>query len=986
MVLVRPGATVVHGRMRAGGILHLERTWAGRAVAVPGTVREASALGVGMTTEVRVLGDVGVLVDGRAVGIGAARQRCVLAVLVAEANRVVTVDRLADRVWCPGRAPKDPGGVVRTYISRLRRALAVVEGVALVHQSAGYEVVVDERCVDLYRFRSLLARARSANRDDQAAALMQEALGLWRGEPFAGLDTPWLNEVRESLVVQRQAARLDLIDVQLRLGRHTELLAELVEHVAAHPLDERVAGQMMLALYRSGRQADALAQYQRIRTLLADELGADPGPALRDLHQRMLTTSPALITPASRPASSPPVVIPRQLPAAPRGFIGRARELGCLSAMLDEQADPGGTLLVSAIGGAGGVGKTWLALHWAHRNLDRFPDGQLYVNLRGFDPSGQPMPTETAVRGFLDALGVAPASVPPDLDAQVGLYRSLLTDKRILIVADNASDTAQVTALLPGSPTCTALVTSRRRLTGLVSGHGAQALYLDVLTEGEARELLASRLGEDRLAAEPGAAATLTACCAGLPLAISVAAARALSQPDLSLAALADELRDAATRLDALETGDLAANVRAVLSWSFDALGHEAVRVLGLIASAPGPDIGLPAAASLTAIPNARLRKTLRDLEHAHLLQRHGESRYRMHDLVRLYAIEHADIHQSCDDRAAALRRVVDFYLHTAYAAARLCAPHRLPIRLDDPVRGTVPYPLSDPATALAWLDAEYACLLAAQRLAGSQGWDALVWQLAWTLHTYHLRRGDAHGQVATWRFALDAARRLDDPSLQSRALCWLGHACAQVGDLAEGLEHADRALTLAEQANDTYRQALAHQTLAHIWELHGDNRQALVHARDSLRFVQMLDDPVWQTIALSNVGWCHARLGQYAEARTACQSALELQRRHHRVRGSLLDSLGYIAHHTHEYHQALSYYRQALDMCRDTGDAYYEAEFLEHVAETYLALHQSDEARDAWNQALGLYVNQHRLAHAERIRQCLAALGSDGTLMDTQH
>ncbi|MGH3994541.1 MAG: BTAD domain-containing putative transcriptional regulator, partial [Pseudonocardiaceae bacterium] len=363
---------------------------------------------------------------------------------------------------------------------------------------------------------------------------------------------------RARLVKQRHAARLELTDIELRRGNHAALLAELTELADEYPLDERVAGQLMLALYRSGRPADALGQYRQVWQRLTDELGTDPSPQLQGLHQQMLAADPALV--GAQPPSTPQLV-PRQMPLPPRLFTGRTDELARLGKDLDDS-----TMVISAICGTGGIGKTWLALQWAHQHHDRFPDGQLYVNLRGFDPSGRPMPPATAIRTFLTALGVESTAIPTDPEAQPGLYRSLVAGKRMLIVLDNAVDTAQVAPLLPGSPGCTVLVTSRRQLTGLAASHGARLLTLDVLSEPESRDLLALHLGGDRLADEPDAVAELLDYCAGLPLALSIVAARAANRPDFPLAALADELRDHTRRLDALDAGEADASLRAVLS------------------------------------------------------------------------------------------------------------------------------------------------------------------------------------------------------------------------------------------------------------------------------------------------------------------------------------------------------------------------------------------------------------------------------------
>jgi DNA-binding SARP family transcriptional activator len=554
--------------------------------------------GLMMAVEFRLLGEVEVTVDGAPVTVGFAQLRCLLAVLLVEANHIVSVDQLLDRAWRPHRTPHRPRDAVHQRIALVRKALVTVPGVTITTHAAGYQLVVDPELVDLHRFQALVKQAQASQDDDRTVTLFTQALGLRRGEPLAGVtDTAWVNSVRATLRQQCHAAELDLTDIHLRLGRHATLLAELSDRVERHPLDERLAGQYLLALYRSGRQADALARYEQLRRRLADELGIDPSSPLQQLHQRILHAAPDLAVPAhvTEPMTKP--LVPRQLPTPPRLFSGRTTEL----ARLDEQTDTSDTVVISAIGGTGGIGKTWLALHWAYAHLDQFPDGQLYVNLRGFDPIGQPVSPGTAVRGFLDSLGVAPVAIPVDLDAQVGLYRSLVAGRRMLIVLDNARDTGQVIPLLPGSPTCTVLVTSRHHLGGLVTAHGAHRVDLDVLEEREARQLLARHLGHDRVVAETEAVDELVACCAGLPLALSIVAARATRHPDFPLAVLADELRDRSGRLDALDPGDPQATLRVVLSWSHHALSEAAAAAFGLLGLAPGPDISLPAAAALLA-------------------------------------------------------------------------------------------------------------------------------------------------------------------------------------------------------------------------------------------------------------------------------------------------------------------------------------------------------------------------------------------------
>ncbi|WP_324784502.1 AfsR/SARP family transcriptional regulator [Streptomyces sp. H51] len=934
-----------------------------------------------MALEFGLLGTIEARREGHAVDMGHLRQRCVLAVLLLDVNREVAVDALVDRVW-GDRPPQRVRGTLYGYLSRLRQALAAAPEVAISRRPGGYVLETKPLSVDLHLFRDLVARARAAD-DTQAAPLMRQALGLWRGEPFAAVDVPWFHEVRQTLERERLAAEVDYADLRLRTGRHGELLPELTVLADEHPLDERLAGQLMLALYRCGRTADALARYQDTRRRLAEGLGTDPAPALQHLHQQILTADPALApAPASRTAavSAPaPATGPRQLPAPPPTFIGRIRELDHLDSALDASTDQGGTVVISAIGGAGGVGKTWLALRWAHRHQKRFPDGQLYTNLRGFDAAEQPTPLPTVVRGFLDALGAAPERIPEDLDAQTALYRSLVAGRRMLIVLDNARDADQVRPLLPGSPSCTVLVTSRSRLTALVATHGARPLSLDVFGPDDARQLLAGQLGAPRVAAEPEAVAALVEHCAGLPLALGIVAARAAAHPESPLAVLAEELSRAAERLDALDIGDLSANLRAVFAASHRALSPPAGKLFVLLGLAPGPDISLPAVASLAALAPARARALLSELVAAHLVRQDTPGRYRMHDLVRLYAAELARGRPDQDVRTA-LSRLVDFHLHTAFAANRLLDGPHTPFepQLEPPTPGCAPVRPADAADALRWFDAEHECLLAVQSLALATGRHPQVWQLAWTLISYHLGGYHLPEYRTVWRSALTAAEQHGDAPVPRALAHWrFGHARALAGEHREALEHLGLALTLAERAEDTAGQAHICRTLGRVWEQYGDDERALEHALRALSLYQRLDNLIWQANQLNAVGWMQAKLGRYPQARTFCEQALDLYRRHGRPAdaASTLDSLGYIAHHTGRHTQALDYYQQALTLFRELSDFASEADTLANMAETHQAMSRPALAREAWQQALGLYDAQQRDTAAHHVRRRLDAL-----------
>jgi DNA-binding SARP family transcriptional activator len=920
----------------------------------------------------RLLGVVEAHLDGEPVDLGPARQRCVLAALLVEANRPVSVDQLVDRVW-DEHPPHRARDSVYSYLSRLRAVLAGVPDVSIARRGAGYVLVVDEATVDLHRFRYLVAQARAADDDEQALALYEQALGLWHGEAFADLDSRWVATMRTALAAERFAAELDHADTALRRGRHAELVADLSVRATAHPLDERVAGQLMLALYRNGRQADALLHYQRIRSRLAEELGADPGAALAAVYRQVLTGEAESPGPRAGITASPSST-PRQLPPAPQSFTGRTDELAVLTKIVDAQSTHGTATV--AVGGIGGIGKTSLVLRWAHQHLDRFPDGQLFVNLRGFDPVDPPMSPAAALHGFLVGLGVDADSVPDDVDAQAALYRSVTADRRMLIVLDNARDTTQLTPLLPGSAICTLLITSRHQLIGLAVT-GTRLLDLDVLTDTDARALLAARIGEEVLAAEPDAVTDLLRSCAGSPLAISIVAARAAAHPDFPLAALASELQDTATRLDALDAGELTANLRAVFASSHRTLDEDAAILLGQLGLAPGPDIGLATVASLAALPTARARVLLRRLETAHLVQQHEAGRYRMHDLVRLYAIECARQDQAADRRTEALHRLVDFYLHTAHRGDRLLYPHRPSIDLDRPAPGCVPGVVPDADAAMAWFDTEHTGLLAAQRVAAEHGWHSAVWQLAWSLSAYHRRRGRLRDDEAMWRAALASAEALGDADVLARAHKRLGGLAGRTGEYETALEHLGHALTYTAAMNDVAGQIDTHQALTLMWSTMGDAEQALTSAQAALRLAGTAGNPVWEADALNAVGLCEAELDRFDEAREHCARALSLQRVHGNGEGEAetLDSLGYLEHRSGRHGEALDHYRQALVAYERLNFDSQRADTLERIGDTYVALGRWEGAAEAWRQAVRLYEVQHRGEAADRLRQQIADL-----------
>jgi DNA-binding SARP family transcriptional activator/tetratricopeptide (TPR) repeat protein len=913
------------------------------------------------------------------VDLGHPRQCAVLAVLLLRRGQAVPVGEIIYAVW-GANPPATAANVVRNYVQRLRDVLVPERppygrvGV-LVSANGAYRMPEELRTLDIEDFERSVNDARAARNDGdliKASAVFAAARKLWRGVPLTGLDGPFADDERDRLTEYRVAAEEESLEVELDLGRHRETLPELRTLTADHPLRERLQYLLMLALYRSDRGGDALTVFHNIKQILRDELGTDPGAELRQLHEQILREAPELrLRSLVHLDAGERMVPPRQLPAAPRSFVGRAVELANLSVALGNAANHGGTVEIS--GEIGGIGKTWLALQWAHQHADRFPDGQLFVDLRGFGP-GPPMAPDVAVRGFLDAFGVDPAQIPVDLHAQAARYRRLVAGKRMLIILDNAADATQVTPLLPGNSMCTVLVTSRRRSPGLRTGRCGAHLDLDAMGTSEARELLAVRLGADRIAAEPEVVDELLTYCGGHPMALSIVAGRA--RPDAALATLAAELHELSPRTSDAD-GSSAALPR-VLSWSYDALTSEDARVAGLLGIAPGADISLPAAAGIAGLPLTEAQAVLRRLERASLLGQDATGRYRMHDIVRQYAAERVHRDATEADREAALRRIISFYVHTSHAAGRLLEPHRRPIRLDPPPASFQPPQLPDAAAAMEWFDAEHSCLLATQQAAVARGWHQAVWHLTWTLDSFHTRRGHRHDQLAAWQVGLSAAEHLVDPISQARAHRSLGHALAQLGRHGEALEHLHRALSLADYTYDLAAQAHTHYSLARAWCQRGDDRQALEHARQGLHLYRVLDAPVWEAETLNLVGLCAARLGDFDQARDSCEAALRLNRSYDNRDGeaAALDSLGYIEHHTGAHTRAVACYQQALVLYRDLSSTYLVADTLGGLAQPLVALEQCDDARVVLAEALDLYRAQQRTADAERVERQLNALG----------
>jgi tetratricopeptide (TPR) repeat protein len=700
----------------------------------------------------------------------------------------------------------------------------------------------------------------------------------------------------------------------------------------------------------------ALAIYGWMRDRRTAGLAASDGPVRESLSQRRLSPADDRSSRDAVPVGRAGGVVPRQLPAAVSGFAGRTVQLRALTELLDQATGAGSTVVISAVAGTAGIGKTALAVHWAHQVADRFPDGQLYVNLRGFDPAGPPVPPAEAVRGFLDAFEVPPERIPLSLDAQAALYRSLLADRTMLVVLDNARDADQIRPLLPGSPGCVVLVTSRNRLTSLIAAEGAHPLPLDLLTTTEARQLLTHRLGADRIAAESPAVEEIITLCARLPLALTIVAARATALAESSLAALAGELRAVSSEagLEAFDGGDPTTNVRAVFSWSYQQLTAPAARLFRLLGLHPGPDVTAPAAAGLARVPVVRARSALAELARAHMIAEHTPGRFAFHDLLRAYATEQSHALDSESERQAAVHRMLDHYLHTAHTAALLMYPGTPVIAVAPPQTGVTPEKPADYAAASAWFDAEYAVLLAVIDQAATR-YPKHAWQLAWTLRAYFRRHGHWHDWIATHDTALTAAQQHADRYGEAHTLAGLGHACGLIGRYDEAHTHLRQALPLFEDVGDQAGQADTHHKLGSLAEYQDRYEEAIGHTQQALLLFQTAGHRRGQAGALNNLGWYHALLGDPEQTLTYCRQALDLQREIGDWQGeaAALDSIGY-AHHLLGHHQeAVGYFERALALQRELGDRHHQATNLDHLGDALQAAGNLTAARTAWRRAL---------------------------------
>jgi DNA-binding SARP family transcriptional activator len=847
------------------------------------------------------------------VDLGGPRQRTVLAVLLTRLNRPVTVEQLIDALW-EGSPPDTAKRQIQNYVSALRRTLIEVAatGIAIASEDGCYELRMDPSGLDAEVFAERVVDAErlvAADRPEAAVTALRAALALWRGPALLGLSGRTVEAAAVSLNERRLAAVELCFDLELQLGRHDEIAAELAELVAANPLRERLVGQLMLALYRAGRQADALAQYQHLRKQLAEELGVDPGAALQRLHRAILANEPVdePVGDASPARRAPVDVPPAQLPPDVAGFAGRDAQL----AALDASAGGGPSVMIVAVTGPGGIGKTALAVHWGHRVADRFPDGQLFVNLGGYGTDATMAPRR-ALLHLIQAFGIAAEQVPGDLQAAAALYRSLLNGRRVLVVLDNADDLDQVLPLLPGAAGCMVVVTSRDRLDGLATAFAAQLMTLDVVNGEEAREIIGYRVGADRMGAEPAAVDQIVRRCAGLPLALAVVAARAAAHTGFSLAAIAAELDTARATLDVFDGGAPAADLRAVFSWSYQRLSTPAAHLFRLLGLHPGPDVEAHAAAAVAGSTPEEARRILIELARNHLVGEYIPGRFIQHDLLREYSGELAralDPERECQ---VAIRRLLDHYVQSAFAAGSLIDPRRRrpPRELADVAWSGRSF--ETPEQALAWFAAERPVLLAAAALASRSGLDQHAWRLAWALGPYLDREArwselialsepladkvddDIWGRASIHSIlgmAYTGAGRLDDADrchreavrlfgeagdrgAQAAALINAGGAFQAKGRFADALERVEAGLEIFRELDDRRGIGMALNAVAYLRNALGEPELGLAYCDEALTYRGDLGPPPVSAILL-NRGKSEQRLGRFTEAVRSCEEAL---------------------------------------------------------------------------------------------------------------
>jgi DNA-binding SARP family transcriptional activator/tetratricopeptide (TPR) repeat protein/DNA-binding transcriptional ArsR family regulator len=911
--------------------------------------------------EIRALGPVEVRLNGRVEVLSGRLQRTLLGLLVVRAGQPVSVDTLVDALWGEqpdaragqnllGSDPPDPRRKLQLHVHRLRGLLDDPD--RLSFDGAGYRLRVAPDELDAHRFEALITSGAAEDTEPQRAIdVLRSALSLWRGTPFTDVETPAVVDWARRLAEVRLTGIEAMYRAQLAVGLHGAVISELTALVAEYPLRERLHGLLMTALHRAGQQAEALAVYQRARRTLVEELGIEPGPELRELH--------ALVLAGERSADSG---VPAHLPPAVHGFVGRDGELAELDAARS-------SLVVLA--GTAGVGKTALAMRWAHQVRDRFPDGQLYVDLHGYGPD-EPVPAADALAGFLRALGLDGAAIPEDLGERAARFRTMVDGQRVLVVLDNARTVDQVRPLLAASPTCFTLITSRDTLAGLVAREGAHRIGLERLPARDATGLLRGLLGT-RADLDPAAIDVLVERCARLPLALRIAAELIRSRPGRAIGDLAGELAEAPDALDLLDIeGDPHSAVRAVFSWSYRNLDPAVARTFRLLGLHPGHETDAGALAAMADTGPRDTRRALGVLVRAHLVDEMVDGRYRSHDLLRAYAVELAQTADPPAERDAAVARLRTFYLAMASAAMDVVAPFEAERRpkVTPPVAGMPG--LDDYHAGMDWLGAERENLLAATQHADPRYVVAMsetVWRFL-TIGGYH---DDA---LALYNHALQGARTLGDAAAEANAQRVLGSAKLSVGLVASAADHLARALALYRQTGDRSLQAA---TLTNIGVAHwrqGRMPEAADSFRQTLAIYEELGNQRMQMPAMSNLARLRSLLGDQDEAFDLLSRALVIARENGNRPGesSVLAGLAHVGIKTGRPQEALGHAQDALTTARDAGHRSFEGTALRMLGLAHHGLGEHGAALGDLDSSLRVVTG---LGEPEEIMATLSALAA---------
>lgn len=902
--------------------------------------------------EFRILGSVELRVDGQPCQLGPAKERQILAILLLAPGQPVSIDALIDRVW-GDKPPSNARGNIHSYTSRLRGRLTRHLGESvprLIRRSGSYVLEVDPETVDLHCFFRLNAQARaiaaSGNSAD-ALRLLRDSEKLWRGEPLSGLSGEWVTKMRTSLENEHRAAIGTRIAMELDTGRHAEVVGEL--HTLAHqyPYDESFVEYLMLALYRCGRQGEALEAYHRASHRLVEDLGTEPGPSLRQIYERILRGDPALATPPAR-SQVPPGPMADNLPRDIPEFTGRQAEL---SRLYDELERSPSTVTIAALDGMAGAGKTALAVHLAHVLADRYPDGRWFLHLRAHDPHQPPVDPVEGLEVLLRLLGEDPKSIPDSLEPRAALWRARIAGRRMLIVLDDAAGAEQVRPFLPGGPGCLVLITSRRRLAGL---EGARPLSLDALIPSDAALLFRRIVGRERRL-DASEVNRLVALCGHLPLAVTIMANKLRHRPARGVSELVTKLSQAKDRLAEMYAGE--SDLRTAFDLSYRELSpdtRQAFRRLGLHI---GDDLTAGAAAALIGYDLTRTERILEELIDRHLVEEPESGRIRFHDLLRAYARERAIKEEQAEEIRRAVHRLLDFYLHTADRADRLLHPYRRRAVVDVTHVPASPS-VENPAHASKWLRAERANLLMCAHYAADYGFVTHAVQLSQAIATHLERSAHWREAVRVHEAALRACQVMDDRAGGARVELELSLVHSRLNHYEAAFELAGRGLSTLRALDDLHGQAHALDHLSRVSWMSGHLREALNYAEQALRQFRAIEDQYGEGMALVHLGVALWHLGAVEEAMAVFETSLEV------VDGTgdldtkamTLNNLGEMYFHSGEYQRALGLFQEAHAILRETGWQQYEAVAVNNIANCYQRTGRHDEALHFYRESLTIH------------------------------